>query len=127
MYPNHDKCLNGNAFFGKIVILNPEYATRLILYNDDGLQNAYNITIGHELTHKDKQLRAPFRLGKNHSKFIAWVNEVHADFGGTQKRANSDRNKLIKAIKYRLAIKKEDKEDNIHPLICKKNILCRKV
>lgn len=110
---NCNKFINANAFFGKIILLNPEWATCLILYKDNDLENAFNITIGHELTHKDKHL-CSFRLSKKKEQFMAWVNEVYADFGAAEKRAGASRQKLLDSIKY----KKErhpTEDSQLHP------------
>lgn len=99
---NHEKCIIANSFHGKFILLNPEWAFYLIFYVDDELKNALNITIGHELTHREKEL-LPLGLSKRKRKFIRWVNEVRADFVGAYKRVNGDRQKLLESIKYKKA------------------------
>lgn len=71
------------------------------------------ITIGHELTHKEKDFFS-FRYILSY-KFISWVNEVHADFGAAEKMADSSRNKLILSMKYKLSLKQTDNDSPTHP------------
>ena len=96
------------------ILVTPEWAAHLVLYNTDEVHNAFRITLGHELTHKEKQLcelqYSPFAM-----KLIAHVNEVHADFGGTQKMANSSKKALIESIEYKKQFRKNDKSDCFHP------------
>ena len=116
---------NANAFLGKSMLLNPEYAVSLILYyndncNNDKFRKAFEQTIGHELTHKEryqekyKQL-TPFRLPLKKMKFTAWVNEAHADFGGAQKMANSSRQTLLEVMEYKKAQHPDSKDICHHP------------
>lgn len=111
---NNKKFLCANAFYGKYILLNPEWATMLILYNDTKIKNAFNITIGHELTHREKELRG-IRFCKDKRKFVRWVNEVHADFGGAQKMADSSREKLLASIKYKSDLHTNSTDNEAHP------------
>ena len=104
-------CLKNNS-----IVATPEWAFQLVIKNQDA-DTAFRITLGHELTHKETQFSHYFSLCN--LKYIAWVNEVHADFGAAQKMFNSNRKILIKAIDYKLNYKhkhqKGDIEDFTHP------------
>ena len=108
--------LNANAGFFKnsSIIVTPEWAARLVMYSDEEVHNAFKITLGHELTHKDNDL-CFFKYRVKYYKFIAHVNEVHADFGGAQKMANANRHILLNAIDYKKSNKRVDKADSTHP------------
>ncbi len=113
-YFNHSEMLNARILWKKYILLNPEWATRLILYNDDDLKNALNITVGHELTHGEKEV-CFFKFCKDKRKFIRWVNEVHADFGAAQKMADSSREKLLASIKYKSDLHTNSIDGDSHP------------
>lgn len=112
-YDSGSKVINATAFLYKTILVNAEWAARLALIEDQDTKDAFMITIGHELTHKAKDF---FSLRYILSyKFISWVNEVHADFGATQKMFFSDRTKLIKSIQYKLSLKTKDDDGFLHP------------
>ena len=98
------------------IVLNPEWAIQLVLDNENA-ENAFLITLGHEITHNEgdfTDIHAYFR----NKKFINWVNEVHADFGGAEKMGSSNRNKLIASIVYKRSFKKKrkwNKDYSTHP------------
>lgn len=110
------KVLNANSAFPGIIVVNAKWAERIIFYDSDDTRNAFKITLGHELTHKDHELSALFRK-KPEKYYIAKVNEVRADFGAAQKMAKSSRQSLIKSIKYKadLINKDEYESDEFHP------------
>lgn len=101
------------TIFGGIMC-SPEWAARLVLFNDEATINAFAMTIGHELTHKGKELNKKC-LSKNNRRFKSWVAEVHADFGGAETMVDCDCNKLIEAIEYKLSLKKKNRDSNSHP------------
>lgn len=92
-----------------------------ILFNDSAdTHNAFLITMGHELTHKEKSIcpliyiyRTPW------CRFVAWTNEVHCDFNGARIFADSSREKLLQSMKYKLAYNEnngvKDTGDGAHP------------
>ena len=45
--------------------------------------------------------------------FVNWINEVHADFGGTEKAFNGERKKAICGMKYKLSCKQKKDKDTI--------------
>lgn len=90
------KELLASLTWNKKMVLNPEWSIQLILDNKNA-ENAFLITLGHEITHKDGDFPNKGAHYKN-KKFINWVNEVHADFGGAEKMVNSDRQKLVDSI-----------------------------
>lgn len=100
--------------------MSTEWAFYLLFFNDDELKDALNITIGHELTHKENEFHTFWLLSKK-KMFVKWVNELHADFGAAQKMANSERQKLLNSMEYKKARKDEDKSTPNHPS-CKQRI-----
>lgn len=112
---NHDtKTLNASALFYKLILISPEWAVRLVLFDDEETKNAFKITLGHELTHKDGDYFKLLSFGKN-KRFVNYTNEVHADFGAAEKMVNSDRKKLIASMNYKLSLKANNKNTNDHP------------
>ena len=62
----------------------------------------------------DKELSEEFSI--NYIKFIAYVNEIHADFGSAQKMLNSNREQLIQSMLYKQSqFSNIDKGDYAHP------------
>ena len=112
-YDSGSKVINATALLHKIILVNAEWAARLALIEDQDTKDAFMITIGHELTHKEKDFFS-FRYILSY-KFISWVNEVHADFGAAEKMADSSRNKLILSMKYKLSLKQTDNDSPTHP------------
>lgn len=106
--------LNATSMIPRFVVLNAEWAARVVLYDSKRTMNAFKITVGHELTHKDKEI-CRLKYWGNDRKFVARVNEVRADFGGAKRMCGSNRNALLKAIKYKKALQKNDNGDFAHP------------
>lgn len=106
--------LNANASMKGKILCSLEWAVRLILFYNDETKNAFAITIGHELTHKEKELHKK-GLNKNDKRFQSWVAEIHADFGGAEKMVDCDRHKLVESMRYKLKQKKKDKYYESHP------------
>lgn len=109
--------LNAKAVPPNYILVSPEWATKLLLYNNEATQNAFLITLGHEITHNEGDF-PDINYQKNDKRFINWVNEVHADFGGAEKMGSSNRNKLIASIVYKRSFKKKkkwNKDYSTHP------------
>lgn len=110
---HHKKYLNASSSISKSIFLNPEWAFYIIFYNNDKeLKDALSITIGHELTHKEKDF-STFGLSATNKMFVNWVNELHADFGAVQKMANSNRQKLLDSMEYK-RMRKDNDENNCY-------------
>lgn len=110
--------LNANAglFKNSSIVVTPEWAAQLVLCNKENISDIFKITIGHELTHKEKQLCPIKYIPKiKFIKFLSQVNEVHADFGAAKKMANGNRKQLLDSIEYKKSLKKIDKEYFGHP------------
>lgn len=108
------KTLNACALIPRIIIVNSEWAAHLALYRTEDVQNAFKVTLGHELTHKDNDF-VFWEYFTRDKKFVNWVNEVHADFGAI-KKLNSNRDDLINALKYKRRCKGTgDKSSSSHP------------
>lgn len=106
-----------DAYLGfpkKFIVVNSEWISRVKISakNEDEIHKAFMITIGHELSHKERRLSPWKRSIKymfKYMKVIAYVNEIYADFGGVKKMMENnqkDRTELIKSCKYKQTIKK---------------------
>lgn len=105
--------LNASASIPFCLIFSMEWAARYVLFRDNETENAFLITVGHELTHKDNEFKP--KGNKRDKNFIKRVNEVHADFGAVQKMVHSSRKKLLSGIEYKKGLCKADIEDAAHP------------
>ena len=77
-----DAMPNASATIPGFILINSVWAYLLIAENDNEVvMDAFDMTICHELTHLDNDYLyiEPFT---KESRFVYWVNEVHADFGG---------------------------------------------
>lgn len=108
------KVLDANGTIYHTVMFNSEWAARIVLYNNEETLNAFLVTFGHEVTHKEHEI-LPLQLEKSERQFVSRVNEVRADFGGAFKMANKSRTALLRAIDYKRSLKKVDREDFAHP------------
>lgn len=106
--------LGANSQFKNKIYISAEWAALLLTNNSVEIKNAFKITIGHELTHKDPTFTTSKYRGKK-LKFINWVNEVYCDFGAASKMVNKDKNNLEKAIKFKIKNKPNNKETKTHP------------
>lgn len=112
--------LDCNAGLGIIfgIVATPEWAYQLVVDTQDSLQNIFLMTLGHELTHRENDLNPLLHFGKN-QKFVAYINEVHADFGAVVKFGDCDSDKQIQAMNYKLIEKeksgRKDESNNGHP------------
>lgn len=102
------------------IVATPEWAFRLTAINTENVRLAFLMSLGHELSHKENDLNPFFYIiFKNGVKFISYVNEIHADFGATQKFANYQRITQVNAMLYKVEAKKEykipDRAKNGHP------------
>lgn len=120
------KLLNAKAIPPNYVIISPEWAATLILENNITVENSFNITVGHEITHNLGDF-SDAKLKNNDKYFISWINEVHADFGAAKEMANNSRNKLIQSMYYKLSRKKKRQTTYISSILEKKIILCQKL
>lgn len=110
------KVPNASATIPGIIVINAEWATRLVLYpNDEKMKAAFQLTMGHEFTHQENDyfFLEPFT---KEEKFVYWVNEVHADFGGIVKVFEGSVEKGLRAMEYKKRYKNhKDKDSFTHP------------
>lgn len=113
-----------NAYAGassgkqSIIAATPEWAVQLIACNNIETDNAFRITLGHELTHKDPEVWLKGRLLD--CKLLLHLRELHADFGAAKKMASCNRNVLIHACEYKkrfkeMVCRKKDRDGLFHP------------
>lgn len=68
--------LNAGSIIPKIITISPRWAVQLILFDSSETRNAFLITIGHELTHKDGDFSMLSKEGPDRI-FISWVSTVY--------------------------------------------------
>ena len=122
LYGTKESCLNASSAISNCVIFNQSWLYRVVFFDGLETNNAFKMTLGHELTHKENDL-LPLKgiiYDINGYCFIAWCNKVHADFGAVVKFAELDRNKQIQAMEYKLNLKKDDKPSLDHPSWCQR-------
>lgn len=107
--------------FSKNIWVNNEWAN-LLIKNNIEINNAFFITLGHELAHKDGDFAMLFwerkrkrYIHKEDRKFVNWVTEVHHDFAAAEKMVGSSKEKLIESIDYKIAVKPNNTDSPSHP------------
>lgn len=107
---------NASATIPGIILINAEWATKIVLDQDNPyMHDAFALTVCHEMTHQDRDFYY-FDFFTSDGKFVNWVDEVHADFGGIQKGLNGDRTRAAFAMKYKMSCKhNKDKDRRSHP------------
>lgn len=109
--------LNANAGWFKYstITVTPEWAFKLA--SDESVKPIFEITLGHELSHKDRHISCFTHMPN--FRFCTWINEIYADFGAAQKMCDSSREDLLSAMNYKMNYKlnrgKQDKETLSHP------------
>ena len=94
----------------------PEWAAKLIICDNEETRDAFIITLGHEMAHKEKEL-CVFKYGLRYWRLIKFLNEIRADFRGAELMAGSNRQALITSCLYKRKYKEEEfgEEDNGNP------------
>lgn len=107
---------NASATIPGLILINAEWAARIILNQDNPhMHDAFALTVCHEITHQEKDFYY-FDLFTADGKFVNWIDEVHADFGGAEKGLNGERSRAYLAMEYKLSCKtKEDRDTRSHP------------
>ena len=107
---------NASATIPGIILINSVWAFFLIYHHeDDRLIDAFKMTIGHEMTHQENDYfyLEPFSKGQ---KFVNWINEIHADYGGIMKAFDGDVNLGIKALEFKKKCQGDtDNDGRSHP------------
>ena len=109
-YPNAAATIPG------LIVINCAWALLLIdKCNDETTTDAFNMTVGHERTHQEKDYPYIRPFTKN-QKFVNWINEIHADYGGIMKAFEGDVNRGINALEFKKNCKGDkDKDHRSHP------------
>ena len=108
--------INANSTFYRTICVSGGWAVQLVSYDNPETQNAFYVTIGHELGHKEKQYNRilhPLDL-----RFLSWTIETNCDFFGAKKMINGSRKDFIASINYKISLKNiqsEDKKPILHP------------
>ena len=102
------------SVFPGLIAVNAEWAARLVLFDEDEVRDSYRYTIGHEMTHQsgDYVFWEAFTKDK---RFVNWVSEVHADYGGAVYAFDGDIRRTIAAIEYKARDYKNDRDRQRHP------------
>ena len=95
--------INANSSFYKIICVSGGWAVRIISHNDNETENAFLVTLGHELGHKKKQYNRICNL--RNFRFLSWVIETNCDFFGAYKMIDGCRKDFISSIEYKINIK----------------------
>jgi len=106
--------VNASSIIPFTIVIYSKWAIKILENNDSETRNAFLLTLGHELTHKDKEFLSIIYFKKS-KKFINWVNEVHADFGAAEKIVNSKREKLLLAMEYKSKLNPNSVDRQSHP------------
>jgi len=110
------KVPNASSTFPGLILVNAKWAALLVLFQgNEDVYNAFKLTMGHEMTHQENDyfFLEPFSKA---SKFVYWVNEVHADFGGVEKAFDGDTYRGIRAMQFKKQYKGDrDKDSHSHP------------
>lgn len=110
------KVPNASSSIPGVILVNSQWAFLLVMHEGDGvITDAFKMTMGHELTHQENDyfFIEPFT---NAGKFVYWVNEVHADYGGIVKAFDGDVLRGIRAMEFKRSCKGiRDKDHRTHP------------
>lgn len=107
---------NASATIPGHILINAEWANRIVTENNNpNMHDAFRMTVFHEVTHQENDFFLLEFLTVN-SKFVNWVNEIYADFGGAKKAFDGDVDRTLKSLTYKLLCKKKrDKDTRSHP------------
>lgn len=95
--------INAGANVPRCIVLNRAWVKQIVWNDSSDVYIAFKATIGHELTHKEGDFRI-LTIFKNSRKFVSYVNEAHADFGGTLKMLDGNRETALQVIRYKQSI-----------------------
>ena len=111
---DYDKLGANAGFFNSPILVTTEWAARLVLENTEEVRTAFLLSLGHELTHKEKDIYI-LTKGLCSLKFSLQINEVHADYGAVLKFVNSNRALALMGMNYKMKFKNINKESFEHP------------
>lgn len=106
--------LQASAMIPSVILFNAEWAARIVLCDNPDTVQAFQGTIGHELTHKESDF-AVLRYHEIKREFVFKVNEIHADFGSAAKMFQFSRQKALEAIRYKAKLNPKFFDDHKHP------------
>ncbi len=105
---------NAMSLLRGIIIVNAEWAARLVLFDDEEVKRAFRFTMGHEMTHQSGDYTFLEAFTKDR-RFVNWVNEVHADYGGAQLAFDGNINNALLSVRYKKQDFQVDKDSQTHP------------
>lgn len=114
--------LEANSLIKNKIYISAEWAATLIFNNNESTRTAFEITIGHELSHKDGDFailywerESKLLIRKEDKKFVNWVTEVHHDFAAAVKMVASSKEKLLASMDYKISVKPNNEDNVTHP------------
>lgn len=116
------KSIGASANIPFLIIFSAEWAVQLIINDKEDTINAFRMTLGHELSHKDGDYAFLFWerenkhfIHKRDRKFVSWVTEIHHDFAAAEKMVAYNKEKLLASMKYKIEAKPNNKPGQSHP------------
>lgn len=106
--------LSASSSIYHLIVVSAKWIENVVIYDDEKITNAFILTLGHELAHKDGDFIG-ICFNSNDRKFIHWVTEVHHDFAAAKKMVYSSRAKLLESITYKISVKPNNKDTISHP------------
>lgn len=107
---------NASSTIPGLILVNAEWAAMIALYQEnEKVHEAFKLTMGHEMTHQHDKFFIAIPFSKD-AKFIYWINEVHADFGGAVIAFDGDVARTAEAMQFKRVCKgNRDKDAYSHP------------
>ena len=110
-FTNHP---NAMSVLPGLIVVNAEWAARLTLLYDSDVENAFRLTVGHEMTHQAGDYIFWEAFTKDR-RFVNWVSEVHADYGGAKLAFDGRVEEAVWAVRYKAKERKKDRDSQGHP------------
>lgn len=123
------KIPHGYSLLPGIILINAQWAYKLIFDKSEEKEIAFKATVGHEYGHKMQHLhirniknsvafdKKCKHLNKADKRFIKWANEVHCDFYGAKEVLCAKKNSLTISYNYKDDCKAKCgvKDEKTHP------------
>ena len=107
---------NASATIPGIIMINSEWAFQLVVNGgNEVVRDSFYMTVWHEMAHQKGDYFF-LELFSNSSRFVNWVNEVHADYYAIEKSFDGSLKRGIPAMDHKLQMKNnKDKDSYTHP------------
>lgn len=114
-YGTFQSPLNASSAFYHCILLNIPWIVRVVFYDSKDTFQAFIGTIGHEMTHKERNDLFPLYLKRKDRLFIHHINECHADYGSAEKVFGNSRKLACQTIRYKKNLSKTPEIAGKHP------------